>query len=151
MDDMFIFTRDLTVNICHTWKILQKLWENNLFVKPEKCVFWQNKVEYLGMIIKEDKIGMDPVRLWGIADWPLPKTVKDVQSFLGFGNYYQKFINRYRDLTTPLNELLRKEEKFEWIPPRKLAFDTLKVRFLDPLKPFVVKSDTFKFALGAVL
>ena len=46
MDNMFIFTRDLTVNICHTWKILQKLQENNLFVKPEKCVFWQNKVEY---------------------------------------------------------------------------------------------------------
>ena len=65
-----------------------RYWENDLFVKPEKCVFWQNKVEYLGMIIEEDKIGMDPVKLRGITDWPLPKTVKDVQSFLGFGNYY---------------------------------------------------------------
>ena len=112
MDDIFIFTRELIINIRHTWKILQKLWDNNLFVKPEKCVFWQNKVEYLGMIIKENKISMDPVKLQGIADWPLPKTVKDVQSFLGFGNYYRKFINSYGDLTTPLNKLLRKDEKF---------------------------------------
>ena len=61
-----------------TQRILQKLRDNDLFVKPEKCVFWQNKVEYLGMIIKENKIGMDPVKPRGIADWPLPKTVKDV-------------------------------------------------------------------------
>ena len=103
MDDMFIFTRELMINVCHTWRILQKLQENDLFVKPEKCVFWQNKVEYLGMIIEEDKIGMDPVKLQGIADWPLPKTVKDIWSFLGFRNYYWKFINGYGDLTTLLN------------------------------------------------
>ena len=113
MDDMFIFTKDIIINICHTRRILQKLWDNNLYVKPEKCVFWQTKVEYLGMIIKENKIGMDPVKLRGIAEWPTPKTVKDVQSFLGFGNYYRKFIDRYGDLTTLLNKLLRKEEKFE--------------------------------------
>ena len=131
MDNMFIFTRDLMINIHHEWRILQKLQDNDLFVKPEKCVFWQNKVEYLGMIIEEDKIGMDPVKLQGITDWPLPKTVKDVRSFLGFRNYYQKFIDRYGDLTTPLNELLRREEKFEWTPLRQLAFNTLKARFLD--------------------
>ena len=63
MDDIFIFTRELIINIRHTRRILQKLWDNDLFVKPEKCVFWQNKVEYLGMIIEENKIGMDPVKL----------------------------------------------------------------------------------------
>ena len=78
MDDIFIFTRELSINIRHTRRILQKLWDNDLFIKPEKCVFWQNKVEYLGMIIEENKIGMDPVKLQRIADWPLPKTVKDV-------------------------------------------------------------------------
>ena len=63
MDDIFIFMRELIINIWHTWRILQKLRDNDLFVKPEKCVFWQNKVEYLGMIIKENKISMDPVKL----------------------------------------------------------------------------------------
>ena len=131
MDDIFIFTRELMINIRHTQRILRKLWDNDLFVKPEKCVFWQNKVEYLGMIIEENKIGMDPVKLRGITDWLLPKTVKDVRSFLGFRNYYRKFIDGYGDLTTPLNKLLRKDEKFEWTPPRQLAFNTLKTRFLE--------------------
>ena len=159
MDNNFIFTRELMINIWHTQRILQKLWDNNLFVKPEKYVFWQNKVEYLGMIIEENKISMDPVKLQGIADWPLQKMVKDVWSFLGFRNYYRKFIDGYGDLTTPLNELLRKDKKFEWTPPQQLAFNTLKARFLeapilqmlDPLKPFVVKSDASKSASGAVL
>ena len=114
MDDMFIFTKDIIINIHHTRRILQKLWDNDLYVKPEKCVFWQTKVEYLGMIIEENKIRMDLVKLQGITEWPIPKTVKKVQSFLGFGNYSRKFIDGYGDLTTPLNELLRKEEKFEW-------------------------------------
>ena len=63
MDDMFIFTKDLAINIHHIWRILQKLWDNDLYAKPEKCVFWQMKVEYLGMIIEENWIGMDPVKL----------------------------------------------------------------------------------------
>ena len=83
MDNIFIFTRELIINIWHRQRILQKLQDNDLFVKPEKCVFWQNKVEYLGMIIEENKIGMDPVKLQGITDWPLTKTVKDIRSFLG--------------------------------------------------------------------
>ena len=78
MDDMFIFTKDIIINIRHTQRILQKLWGNDLYVKPEKCVFWQTKVEYLGMIIEENRIGMDPVKLRGIAEWPTPKTVKEV-------------------------------------------------------------------------
>jgi hypothetical protein len=73
-------------------------------------------VEYLGMIIEENKIAMDPVKLQGIADWPTPTTVKQVQSFLGFRNYYRQFIHGYGNLTRLLNDLLKKEEKFEWTP-----------------------------------
>ena len=113
MDDIFVFTKELLDNICNTRKILQQLWDNDLYLKPEKCSFWQMKVEYLGLIIEEGKIGMDPTKLKGIADWPEPMTVKQVRSFLGFGNYYRRFIHGYGDLTKPLNDLLRKEEKFD--------------------------------------
>ena len=82
-----------------------------LLQKPEKCSFWQTKTDYLGFIIEEGKIGMDPTKLKGIADWPTLTTVKQVRSFLGFGNYYQRFIHGYGDLTKLLNDLLRKEEK----------------------------------------
>ena len=74
MDDVFIFTREIFDNIRQTRKVLQCLKENDLYLKPEKCVFWQTKVEYLGLIIEQDKLAMDPVKLAGIADWPTPTT-----------------------------------------------------------------------------
>ena len=92
----------------------QQLQDNDLYLKPEKCSFWQTKVEYLGLIIEEGKIGMDLTKLKGIPNWPKPTTVKQVRTFLGFGNYYRQFIHGYGDLMKPLNDLLRKEEKFDW-------------------------------------
>jgi hypothetical protein len=60
----------------------------NLFLKAKKCEFCQTRIEYLGMIIKEGRISMDAVKLGGIRDWPVPTTLKQTQSFLGFGNFY---------------------------------------------------------------
>ena len=68
------------------------------------------KIEYLGMIIEENKIFMDPGKLAGIRDWPKPTTVKETRKFLGFGNYYRKFIRHYSNLTKPLNDLLKKDQ-----------------------------------------
>ena len=159
MDDIFVFTKELLDNICNTRRVLQVLRDNNLYLKPEKCSFWQTKTEYLGLIIKEGKIGMDPTKLKGIADWPAPTTVKQVRSFLGFGNYYRRFIHGYGDLTKPLNDLLRKEEKFDWNEERQETFDELKRKFQeapvlqmpDPSKSFVVEMDASKFASGGIL
>ena len=89
MNDMFIHTSDLPTNIACTKRALEWLQKNNLYAKPEKCVFWEKKVDYLGMIIKEGKITMDPVKLKGIKDWPKLTTVKELQQFLRFVNYYQ--------------------------------------------------------------
>ena len=69
---------------------------------------------------------MDPVKLAGIADWPAPSTLRQLQSFLGFGNFYQKFIHHYSELTHPLNELLQKDQQYDWTANRQLAFDKLK-------------------------
>jgi len=68
--------------------VLQCLEDEDLFLKPEKCFFEQSSIEYLGMIITHDKVQMDPAKLSAIVDWPTPKWLKDVQSFLGFGNFY---------------------------------------------------------------
>ena len=76
--------------------------------------FCKMKIEYLGMIIKEGRISMDSVKLGGIRHWPTPTMVKQVQSFLGFGNFYRKFISHYSDLAQPLNNLTKKSKKFEW-------------------------------------
>ena len=111
------------------------------------------------MIIEEGKISMDPTKLEGIRDWPVPTTVKQVQSSLGFGNFYRKFISHYSDLAKPLNDLTKKDKKFEWTIECQNAFDLLKKRFTeepvlmmpDQSRPFQIESDASKVATGAVL
>ena len=93
-----------------TRKVLKILKENNLYLKPEKCVFEATRIEYLGYVIEEGKIMMDPVKVKGIVDWPAPTTLRQLRSFLGFCNYYRKFIKKYSDKSQALNELLQKED-----------------------------------------
>ena len=107
MDDILIFTETKEELTRITKMVLEKLRENDLFLKAKKCEFYKTKVKYLGMIIKEGRISMDPVKLGGIRDWPVPTTVKQVRSFLGFGNFYRKFISHYSDLARPLNNLIK--------------------------------------------
>jgi RNase H-like domain found in reverse transcriptase len=102
---------------------------------------------------------MDPTKLAGIADWPAPTNVKGVRSFLGFGNFYRRFIGHFAMLARPLNNLTKKDKQFEWTTECQTAFDALKDKFgktpvllmPDSSKPFVIESDASKFATGAVL
>jgi RNase H-like domain found in reverse transcriptase len=111
------------------------------------------------MIIKQGKIAMDLVKLGGIRDWPTPTTVKQVWSFLGFGNFYRRFISHYSDLAQPLNYLTKKDKKFEWTTDCQDTFDTMKKQFTkelvllmpDQSKPFQIESDTLKVATRAIL
>ena len=98
MDDILIFAEAKEELTRITKMVLEKLRENDLFLKAKKCKFYKTKIKYLGMIIEEGRISMDPVKLGGIGDWPIPMMVKQVQSFLGFGNFYRKFIFHYSDL-----------------------------------------------------
>src|SRR5271156_1605560 len=131
MDDILIFadTKEELERI--TRMVLEKLREHDLFLKAKKCEFCKTKIEYLGMIVEEGQISMDPVKLGGIKNWPNPTTVKEVRSFLGFGNFYRCFIKGFSDLAQSLNDLLRKDKKFEWTPSQQHAFDTLKTRFTE--------------------
>jgi RNase H-like domain found in reverse transcriptase len=102
---------------------------------------------------------MDAVKLGGIRDWPVPTTLKQTRSFLGFGNFYRKFIFHYSKLARPLNDLTKKDKKFEWTTECQEAFDTMKKQFMeepvllmpDQSKPFQIESDASKVATGMVL
>jgi len=131
MDDIFIFAPDEVTLTENTKKVLQRLKDNDLFLKPAKCEFNKTKVEYLGMIIEEGKVSMDPGKLKGIRDWPAPTTVKQTRGFLGFGNFYRRFIRSFSNLAKPLNDLLKKDQKFEWTISQQKAFDELKKRFTE--------------------
>jgi Reverse transcriptase (RNA-dependent DNA polymerase) len=89
-------------------QILKKLHNNNLFLKPEKCQFHKQEVEYLGVIIGKGQVKMDPVKVKEIMDWPISTNVSELCSFLGFGNYYKDFIPSYLCITRPLYDLIKK-------------------------------------------
>ena len=167
MDDMFLSAKTKEQLRENTKRVLQRLMENDLYLKPKKCEFCKEKIEWLGMVIQEGKITMDPGKLKGIQDWPAPTTVKQVQGFLGFRNFYRHFIWRFSEIAQPLNELL-KDRKFKWTIVRVMnvhrawcqqAFDDLKTCFtsepilvmLDQMKLFQIKCDMSKYASGVVL
>jgi len=99
IDDILIFSKEKEDLQKLTLRVLKKLQDNDLFVNTDKCTFEAKEVDYLGMIISENQIKMDLAKLEGIRDWPTPTTVKQVRSFLGFGNFYRKFIGHYADIT----------------------------------------------------
>jgi hypothetical protein len=159
LDDILIFAKDKETLEQMTLRVLKKLRDNDLFVNLDKCTFAATEVEYLGMVISEDQIKMDPTKLEGIKNWPTPTTVKQVRSFLGFGNFYRKFIGHYSEIARPLNDLTKKNLTWNWTNACQEAFENLKKEFLktpvllmpDSTKPFLVESDASKWATGAVL
>lgn len=159
MDDILIFANTKEDLRKATREVLARLRENDLYLKGEKCEFEKTKVDYLGMVVEQGKLAMDPVKVKGIREWPAPTTVKQVRSFLGFGNFYRKFIRGYSELAGPLNGLLKKDQPFRWTQECQNSFDTLKRRFTeapvlimpDTSKPFQVEADASLYASGAVL
>ena len=159
MDNILIFakTKEELKQIMKL--VLKKLRENNLLLKAKKCEFEKTKIKYLGMIIEEGQISMDPIKLAGIWEWPAPTMVKQVQLFLGFGNFYRKFISHYSNLAKQLIDLTKKDRKFEWTEGCQQAFDNLKKQFIEELVlqmpdhswPFYLELDASKVATGAIL
>jgi hypothetical protein len=127
MDDILIATNgSLERHKAKVAHILQKLMDNDLFLKPEKCQFHKEEVEYLGVIVGKGQVKMDPVKVQGITDWPVPTNLHELRSFLGFGNYYKDFIPGYSFITRPLHDLTRKNIPYIWSNVQQAAFKLLK-------------------------
>ena len=113
----------------------------------------------MGYQVSKSRIGMDPAKVVAILDWPTPKNLKEVQSFLGFSNFYRKFILHYSSLTSPLTSLTRKGVRFLWSPAADAAFRQLQQSFtsapvLQHFQPdllITVEADASDFALGCIL
>ena len=159
MDDILIFTDTLEEHRRLLRIVLACLWEHNLYLRPEKCEFEQMKVEYLGLIVSHGKIEMDPVKVAGVMDWPTPANRKEVQAFLGFANFYRRFVEGFSHHARPLFELTKKDAKWSWGEQEQQAFDGLKkrftsmpiLRFADDNLPYRVEADSLDVATGAVL
>ena len=159
LDDILIFSANPDAHDHHVRLVLQRLRQHGLYAKLEKCQFDADSVEFLGYIISTQGISMDPKKLETVLNWETPANVTDVQRFLGFANFYRRFIQNYSKITTPLTALTRKQRPFKWTPAAETAFTTLKSAFTSaPIlmhpqldRPFVVETDASDFALGAIL
>ena len=159
LDDLLIFSEDESMHDEHVREVLRRLRENDLFCKPEKCKFRQSTVEYLGLLISQGNVSMDPAKVAAVVDWPTPKKLKDVQAFIGFANFYRRFIRDFSHIVRPLTNLAKKDSKWVWGPDQQHAFDELKRQFTtapilampDLDRPFTIECDASDFATGAVL
>ena len=140
-------------------EVLRRLEENDLLVKPEKCVWKIREVEFLGVIIGEDRIRMEKEKVQGVIEWLVPRSVKDVQKFLGLANYYRWFVKDFAKIAKPLYKITRKENKWSWGERQQKTFEELKERFTtEPVlvtpdldKEMRVEVDASDFATGGVL
>src|SRR5260221_9328092 len=135
------------------------LQRHDLYLKPEKCYFKQEEIDYLGVIVGKDKLKMDPQKLNGVADWPQPKNPTDVHSFLGFTGYYQYCVPNYSKIAQPLLDLTKKNLVWHWGEAQLKAFEMLKTLMCRKpvlIQPdfewrFYLQTDASAYGIGAVL
>ena len=109
LDNILIYSDDITQHRSHVKEVLKRLRKAGLYAKAEKCEFHSNSVEYLGYVLSPAGLTMSDAKVKTIQEWPEPKKVKDIQSFLGFANFYTRFIFNYLDIVIPLTRLTRKD------------------------------------------
>jgi hypothetical protein len=129
LDDILIYLENPAKHDNHVGLILERLIQHGLAVRPKKCLFDLMENDFLGHIILVDGIRMDPAKVAPVKDWTYPKENKSLQMFLGFANFYRRFIWTFSDLTFPLTCLLLKDAKFDWSSKCAIAFDALKTSF----------------------
>ena len=159
LDDILIYSSDLKKHQDHVTQVLKRLLENKLYVKAEKSEFHADIVSFLGFIVAPGRVQMDPAKISAVVEWPTPDSRKRVQQFLGFANFYRRFIRGFSAIAAPLHALASTQVQFHWSPEADAAFRTLKHRFTsapililpDPQRQFVVEVDASNEGVGAIL
>jgi hypothetical protein len=159
IDDILIFSKNEEEHDEHLHLVLQKLRENQLYAKLNKCEFWLKEVSFLGHIISEGGISVDPSKVKDVLSWNTPQNVADIRSFPGLAGYYRRFIEGFSKISKPMTELLVKGKTFEWTPRREASFQELKKRLTiapvltmsDMKRSFSIYCDASGQGLGCVL
>ena len=169
LGDIIIFSDTKEEHIKRLEAVFQKLMAAGLKLKPTKCFFFRDEIEYLGHVVSGKGISTKPKKIEAVTKWPTPKTVYDVRSFLGFVGYYRRFIKNFSKITKPIREVITglenqskraaKKTYIEWTDIADSAFETLKtmcvntpiLAYPDYQLPFTLHTDSSTDGLGAVL
>ena len=122
LDDILIYSATLEEHREHMRRVLEALFKAGLHLKPEKCHFHKTEVKYLGLIISANGVRMDPEKVTAVLEWGSPRNLHDVRAFLGFANFYRRFILGYSNVVAPLVGLTKKGIRFEWSKECEAAF-----------------------------
>ena len=159
LDDVIVYGKTVQEEIERLRITFSRLRAANLKLKPSKCHLFQTSVLYLGHIVSAEGVMTDPDKIKAIKEWPTPRCVKEVRSFLGLASYYRRFIQGFADIASPLHELTSKAKQFQWSEPCENAFQELQLRLQNapilayplPEGDFVLDTDASAEAMGAVL
>ena len=161
LDDILIFSETEEDHVEHLRQVLNLLRQHKLYCKLSKCEFFRRRIKFLGHTISDSGIETDQDKITAIQDWPVPKNVKELQSFLGLANYYRRFIKNHSKIVAPLTALTRKDQDYIWTDSQQHAFDAIKQALTtapvlaaprDEL-PYTIRvtTDASDYAIGAVL
>ncbi|KAI2644254.1 Transposon Tf2-9 polyprotein [Labeo rohita] len=160
LDDILIYSKTQEEHTQHVRAVLQRLLAHQLFCKLEKCAFHQHTTTFLGFVISAQGVAMDPQKLEAVRAWPLPTSLKQLQRFLGFANFYRRFIRGFSSTAAPVTALTKPSRgDFHLTPEATQAFKSLCHQFTtapvlihpEPTKNFVVEVDASDVGVGAVL
>lgn len=159
LDDILIYSKTRSEHIQHVRKVLEKLREAGLYAKAQKCEFLVSETKFLGIIVGKNGIRMDPEKVKTITNWGTPSCLTDVQAFIGFANFYRRFIRNFSKIISPMVSLTKKGAPFTWTEFCQIAFDELKRAFTEApvLKPFdwtkdvIVETDASDYVSAGVL
>jgi hypothetical protein len=158
-DDILIFSKTREEHIVHVRMVLETLRHHQLFAKASKCHLIRSSVGFLGHVISERGVAVDPRKVAAVAEWATPASCTDVRRFVGLANYYRKFVLRFSSLAAPLTALCSPRAKFSWGPAEQQSFDALKaaltsapmLRVWDPARPTRLLTDASELTMSAIL
>jgi hypothetical protein len=159
LDDILVYSNDPSEHAAHVREVLRRLRKHGMYARVEKCYFSVDTVEYLGYILSPEGLSMDESKVEVIKNWPIPRKVKDIQSFLGFANFYRRFIHQYSDIVIPLTRLTRKGIPWNFNEECHTAFENLKKAFITapvlthwyPDAEMILETDASDYAIAAIL
>ncbi|CAI7878745.1 unnamed protein product [Closterium sp. NIES-54] len=159
LDDILIYSKNMKEHVEHLRKVFEILRKNKFYVKLSKSDFALKKIQFLGHMVSAEGVHVDPRKIEAVKKWKVPENMKELQQFLGFTNYYNRFVPQYAKIAAPLTDLLKKDTPFKWDTPHQQAMEQLQTALtttpvlilLDPEKDYVVEADASDQAVGAVL